>query len=81
MRGGGLLEIAEERAGVVDHTDLADTFEPVVGPHDDEREIAPRVAHHKRADLDDLHPLSPVVTMPRTMNRLAAAKNAMSGST
>ncbi len=77
----GFFEVAEERAGVVDHADLADALESIVSPHDDEGEVAPRVAEHERPDFGDLHPLSPVVTMPRTMNRFAAAKNAMRGST
>ena len=63
----GLLEIPEERAGVVDHADLTDALDALVGTHHDEREVAPGGAEHERAYLGDLHPLIPVVTIPRTM--------------
>src|SRR5207249_9421871 len=81
VRRHGFVEIAEERAGVVDHAHLADTLDALVGTHHDEREVAPGGAEHERADLGDLHPLIPVVTIPRTMNRCANAKNTMSGMT
>ena len=76
----GFFEIAEERAGVVDHANLADAADSLVGADDDEREVAPRRAEHERPDLRDLHPLSPVVTIPRTMKRCANAKKRMSGT-
>src|SRR4029077_3399618 len=77
----GLVEVPEERSGVVDHAHLADALDALVGPRHDEREVAPRGAEDERADLGDLHPLIPVVTIPRTMKRWANAKNAMSGRT
>src|SRR3989449_6276058 len=75
------VEVSEKRAGVVDHAHFADALDPVVGAHHDEGEVAPGCAEHERADLGDLHPLIPVVTIPRTMKRCAKAKNAMSGRT
>ena len=83
VRRHRFLEVTEESARVVDHAHLAHALDPLVGADDDEREVAPGVAKHERADLDDLHdqPFSPVVTTPRTMYRCAAKNSATSGRT
>ena len=50
-----LLQVAEQRVGVIDHAHLADALQPLVGDDAHEGEVAPGGADHVRLHVHDLH--------------------------